>query len=520
MNLKIGLTDNKPGWQILLKQEGVSYEIIPCFDVVKYSDFSTLIVNGFNSLKHRDNILDYVKSGGVVLVDSEMSSELLNVNMKKFRIKYLIPEKSSSYSAVGLVDIYQNGLIPKDKDITSLDRGLKIKIKRIGKGIVLILPFNVNKAILDISTSRRKFYFKRKELPSERVSKISKSEIRRIVRISLEYLHHIQGLPFVQLWYYPKGNKNIFAFRVDTDFCKQKDTMALYKVCKKNEIPGSWFVETKTSIQWLADFKKMQNQEVGLHCYRHRVFKDYDNNRKNLEKGQKILEEYKIKPIGFVSPYGEWNYNLGNVIEDMGFKYSSEFSLDYDDLPFYPSRYISGGDRFSKVLQIPIHPISIGRLKRSHFTDEEMWQYYKNVIIQKIKLCEPIIFYHHPSHKKFDIFDKIFRFINEHHIKKLNFTEFYYWWEKRNEVKFNAILENEKIIIESNNFYSDFWLRISSAKFGNSMTQISPEIDLRNLEWHKKDEIASLPKDINRIRQFSWRDFLYDLEFVRGKLHQ
>ncbi|MEA3475743.1 MAG: polysaccharide deacetylase family protein [Candidatus Cloacimonadota bacterium] len=516
MNLRIGLTASKPGWQILLKQEGVSYEIISCFSDIKYSDLSALIANGFNSLKQRDNILGYVKSGGAVLVDSEMSSELLNVNMKKFRIKFLIPEKNSIYSAVGLVDIYQNGFIPKDGDITSLDNGLKIKIKEIGKGIVLILPFNVNKAILDISTSRRKFCFKRKELPSERVSKISKGEIRRIVRISLEYLHHIQGLPFVQLWYYPKGNKNIFSFRVDTDFCKQKDTKALYKICKKNEIPGSWFVETKTSMQWLADFKNMQNQEIGLHCYRHRVFKDYDNNRKNLEKGQKILEKYGIKPIGFVSPYGEWNYNLGKAIEDANFQYSSEFSLSYDDLPFFP--YIE--NRFSKVLQIPIHPISIGRLRRAHCTDEEMWQYYKNVIVQKIKLCEPIIFYHHPSHKKFDIFDRIFKFINEHSIKKFDFAGLYNWWKKRNKVKFNAILENEKIVIESNNFSNDFWLRISSAKFGNSITQISPEIDLRNLEWHKKDEIISLPQDINHIRRFSWRDFLYDLEFIRGKLHQ
>ncbi|MBC8526674.1 MAG: polysaccharide deacetylase family protein [Candidatus Cloacimonetes bacterium] len=516
MNLRIGLTDNKPGWQILLKQEGISYEIIPCFSNIKYSDLSALVVNGFNSLKQRDNILDYVKSGGAVLVDAEMSSELLNVNMKKFRIKYLIPEKNSIYSEVGLVDIYQNGLIPKDGDISSLDNGLKIKIKEIGKGIVLILPFNVNKAILDFSTSCRRFYFKRKELPSERVSKISKGEIRKIVRISLEYLHHIQGLPFVQLWYYPKGNKNIFAFRVDTDFSKQKDTKALYKICKKNEIPGSWFVETKTSMQWLTDFKKMQNQEIGLHCYRHRVFKDYNSNRRNLEKGIKILNKYDIKPVGFVSPYGEWNYNLGKAIGNANFQYSSEFSLDYDDLPFYP--YLK--NRFSKVLQIPIHPISIGRLRRSHFTDEEMMQYYINIIIRKIKLNEPIIFYHHPSHKKFDIFDSIFKFINEHSIKKFDFARLSSWWVKRNEVKFNAILEDEKVIIGSNNFSSDFWLRISSAKYGNSITQIRPEINLRNLEWHKKGEIISLHKDINHIRQFSWRNFLYDLESIQGKFKQ
>ena len=516
MNLNIVLTKEKPGWQIILGQEGIPTEIISNINEIKPNNVSALIVTGLDITHQKEVILNYIRAGGAVLVDSEMSLKLLNVKMSECRIRYLVPEKNSIYSAVGLVDIYQNGLIPKDKDITSLDSGLKIKIKRIGKGIVLILPFNVNKAILDISTSRRKFYFKRKELPSERIAKISKGEIRRIVRISLEYLHHIQGLPFVQLWYYPKGNRNIFAFRVDTDFCSKKDVLELYKICEKNEIPGSWFVETKTSENWIPNFANHKSQEIGLHCYRHRVFKDYDNNRKNLEKGQKILEKYGINPIGFVSPYGEWNYNLGNVIEDLGFKYSSEFSLDYDNMPFYP--YL--GDRFSEVLQIPIHPISIGRLRRAHFTDKEMWQYYKNVIVQKIKLCEPIIFYHHPSHKKFDIFDRIFKFINEHSIKKIDFDGLSNWWKKRNEVKFNPIFNNDKLIIKSHNYSNEVYLRISSAKFGSSITQIKPEINLRSLEWHKKGEIASLPKDINRIRRFIWRDFLYDLESIQGKLKQ
>ncbi|MCK4338866.1 MAG: polysaccharide deacetylase family protein [Candidatus Cloacimonetes bacterium] len=516
MNLTIGLTENKPGWEIILTQEGISYEIIPCFSDIKSSDFSALVVSGFSSLKQCSNILNYVNSGGSVLVDSEMSLKLLNVDMKKYKIKYLIPKKNSIYSEVGLVDIYQNGLVPKDKDITNLDNGLKIKIKEIGKGIVLILPFNVNKLILNVSNSRKKFYFKRRELPSERVSKISKGEIRKIIRISLEYLHHFRGLPFVQLWYYPGGNNSIFAFRTDTDFCKRKDAIALYKVCKKNEIPGNWFVETKTSMEWLADFKKMQNQEIGLHCYRHRVFKDYNNNRKNLEKGLKNLGKYGIKPVGFVYPYGEWNYNIGNVIEDLGFKYSSEFSLSYDDLPFYP--YFK--KRFSKVLQIPIHPISIGRLQRSHFSDKEICQYYKNIIVQKINLNEPIILYHHPSHKKFDIFDSIFKFINEHHIKKINFSEFYYWWKKRYEVKFNPVFNNDRLIIQSNNYSNDLYLRISTAKFGSSIIQIKHEMNLNNLEWNRKRKVISLSKDIERIRWFSWKDILYNLESMRGKLGQ
>ena len=516
MNLKIGLTDRKPGWEIILNQEGVSYEIIPCFNEIKSSDFSALIVSGFNSLKQHNNILDYINSGGAVLVDSEISLKLLNINMKKCKFKYLIPKRNSIYSEVGLVDIYQNGLIPTGKDIINLDNGLNIKLKKVGKGIILILPFNVNKLLSDVSNLRKKFYFKRIELPSERVSKISKSEIRKIVRISLEYLHHFRDLPFVQLWYYPNGQKNIFAFRVDTDFCERKNVIDLYKICKKNNISGSWFIETKSSERWISDFINMKNQEIGLHCYRHIVFKNSYDNHNNFNRGLEILRQNKINPLGFVSPYGEWNYSLGNSIEYLGFKYSSEFSLSYDDLPFYPLMQ----NRFSKVMQIPIHPISIGRMLRSHFTNEEMWQYYRNIIDKKIKLNEPIILYHHPSHKIFDIFDRIFKFINEHHIKVLNFSDLYHWWKKKNEVTFTAILEDEKIIIKSNNFSNDLWLKVSSSKQGTSKIQINPEINLKKLKWDRKSELPSNPKDIMRIRKFSLRDILYDLENIRGKFYQ
>ena len=48
---------------------------------------------------------------------------------------------------------------------------------------------------------------------------------------------------------------------------------------------------------------------------------------------------------------------------------------DYDNLPCSIIK-----DRFSNVMQIPIHPISIGRLNRSHYSSNEMIEYYSNVL--------------------------------------------------------------------------------------------------------------------------------------------
>ncbi len=527
MNLKIGLTEKKPGWQIVLGQEGIPTEIISCSNEVKPDDVSALIVGKFDNLQQKENILKYVRSGGAVLVDSTMSSELLNIRTKRQKIRYLTPDRSSTYSEVGFVNLDLNGELPQSKDMIPIDNGLKICIIRIGKGIVLILPFDVNEAILDHTSVRRKFYFKRKELPSERVARVSKGEIRKIVRVSLEYLHHFRKIPFIQLWYYPNGQRNMFAFRVDVDFCNKNDVEALYKTCKNNNIPASWFIETKSSEEWIQYFKKMKNQEIGLHCYRHRIFNDYQTNRDNIEKGMKILEKSGINPVGFVSPYGEWNDNLGKALVDLGFQYSSEFCLDYDDLPFYPYfQYIgevSRENRFSNVMQIPIHPISIGRLRRSHFTDEEMWDYYKGLILQKMKLNEPIIIYHHPSHIPIywdDFFDKLFRFINDRFIWKPNLSEFHSWWQKRYRIKFSAEIQGDKIKIDNNIYSDDIWLRISSARYGISITKLKSEIYLKNLEWQSEKERITLPNDIVRIRRFSWRDLLYDYENLRGKLRQ
>ena len=62
------------------------------------------------------------------------------------------------------------------------------------------------------------------------------------------------------------------------------------------------------------------------------------------------------EPVGFAAPHGRWNAGLDAVLDELGYLYSSDFQLGYDDLPFFPWRE----DRFSSVLQVPIHPICEG----------------------------------------------------------------------------------------------------------------------------------------------------------------
>ena len=509
ISLKVGIFPNNPGWEIILNQEGIPYEIVSGKSDLTPENFAVIIQSNKIPNKQKERIESYLENEGSILFDAKCYADFFRIKSKSKKADFLIPDETSIFSDSGLVDIYSKIYLLKSDNLELLDQDLQIQQNKAGKGNILVLPFDVNNLMLDTNSNRRKFYFQRKELPSEIVAKIAKSPIRRIVKTSLEYLFHLKDLPFVQIWYYPNGYKNVFVFRIDTDFCSKEEAKELYKICEKNQIKATWFVDTNS--QKLDTYIKMNNQEVALHCARHRVFEDYQQNYDNLTKGKNVLEKAKFSPTGFASPFGEWNPKLGKAIEDLDFKYSSEFALNYDDFPYYP--FFAG--KKSDVLQIPIHPISLGRLRRSHFSDDEMLNYYFNVINEKLQSNEPIIFYHHPHQKRFEIFDEIFRVINKHKIWKPNFSEFSNWWKKRNNVKPDFTLKDDKLISNLKNSDEKIYLKIST-KEGFSIQKSKKEIELKKLNWEQKERMK-LPKDIWRIRKKHWRDILYDYESKRGK---
>ena len=126
----------------------------------------------------------------------------------------------------------------------------------------------------------------------------------------------------------------------------------------------------------LNNYALFDKQEMAIHCDKHYIYDNTEDNYYNILKADKKLKKCEINATGFAAPFGEWNSSLDKTLQKLELEYSSEFALDYDDLPFYP--YYN--NEFSKVLQIPIHPISLGRLRRSHFNENEMLQYYINLI--------------------------------------------------------------------------------------------------------------------------------------------
>ena len=161
----------------------------------------------------------------------------------------------------------------------------------------------------------------------------------------------------------------------------------------------------------------------------------------NYKKGLEVLNNASIYPKGVAAPFGEWNDLFNKVIEKLGFEYSSEFSYSYDGFPQF------AGD----ILQVPVHPISFGRLSREGYTDEEMYDYFINVINQKIALCEPVIIYTHPKEERLEILKKIFDYINQQELPKYTFKEYSDWWRKKIKTKSNLSFINNELKIETEN---------------------------------------------------------------------
>jgi hypothetical protein len=88
---------------------------------------------------------------------------------------------------------------------------------------------------------------------------------------------------------------------------------------------------------------------------------------------------------------GRYNANLMRALENLGYRYSSDFSFDYLNFPHYPKL----GKRFSKVLQIPILPICPELLLMNNFTTKEIVEYYDEAITGLKKTNIPIIIYSH-----------------------------------------------------------------------------------------------------------------------------
>ena len=88
MNLRIGIDNCKPGWEIILKQIGLSFVQFTLSGKISPDDFSIIIITELHTSKENKVINNFLNAGGAVLYcDAAISNIASYKTKKKFNVQ-------------------------------------------------------------------------------------------------------------------------------------------------------------------------------------------------------------------------------------------------------------------------------------------------------------------------------------------------------------------------------------------------------------------------------------------------
>lgn len=492
MEQSIGIIKGNPGWITILKQEGLSYRKFEA------GDNPPLLI--IDKIIKPSEILEYIIQGGYVITDTKSMGKLLDEHARREKINYIVPDESPFFRNCDIVDINSGGYIFDKEGFGKINNRLPAIFEfPFKKGYCIALPFDVSSVITDYSSRMKYFYSSRGKFPTESVSSVSKGEVRKLVVNAIRYLFKKQGLHYIHKWYYPGRNRSAFLFRVDTDKSKMAEISRVNEIAENYGFTFTFFIDVESLGSEVKELKNFKNQEIGVHCYEHKVFGDMDKNRENFLKAKKLLLDAGFEVNGISVPYGMWNKKLGTVIEKLGFNYSSEFSFSYDDLPSYPS----GGKGFMDTLQISIHPVSAGSHLYVKNSIDNIKQYFDELIEEKYKRCEPLFLYahsqvisEHPS-----IFNNMLeKFKEKDNVWSGTYLDFYRWWKERESIESKVCIDKGKLKIEYNGNNHRLFFRVISPDGREAFASGSKKMDIDKLHFTDMKRVEPFNKDRLRVK--------------------
>jgi hypothetical protein len=505
MHLKIGILGEQDGWKLLLQQIGIPHVVVT--NTLLPDEFSAAVVSDDINDRESEMLRQYLTLGGAVLCSAKVYARIRQTTVQSMNVDYLYPTNDSPFRSVGVIDVYaQCQLAWNANDLKTNRGGLGAHVGTGSKDLVIALPFDPASLVFDRRTAIKSFYSPGRRLPFETVSLVSKGEIRELVSCCLEFLHHRRGLPYVHIWHFPNGARSIFCFRIDTDYGTDEQMEELSSTIHRNGISATWFVDAKSQEKSMKFFKEMHKQEIGVHCYEHQTYPDYERNIQNIRKAQAVLHHAKLEAKGFAAPFGTWNEELGRAIVECGFEYSSEFSYDYDDVPV-----ISRLEHGEGALQVPIHPICIGSLKRHGYNDARMMRYFGSVIQRRLATREPMIFYHHPRDGHHTVLDWLFQEMRQNRVPVKTMNEYARWWKMRTASIPEFRYTKGNVHLRGVQRDRSLYVRITQPNGTEAIIPTSKQIVLEAIHWGSKPAPWVMPDEYLRERRLNYR-----VQLVRG----
>jgi hypothetical protein len=273
----------------------------------------------------------------------------------------------------------------------------------------------------------------------ERVARFPKGAIRRRLVGKLRAAVTSAGGLWARLAPFPFPYRSAFNFRADLDEPQVEDYDRFARARRKLADCCTHFVSTAAYYGVPAVLDDLLRFDTQSHGHYHVVYRDPVANRRNLVRAHELLMDAGFEPVGFAAPHGRWNPGIDGVLEDLGYAYSSDFQLGYDDLPFFPWR----GGRFSKVLQVPIHPVCEGLFfEAGAVGGRPVVEYLRGVVRAKVAAGEPAFVYGHPERRLGrhpEVLAALEAVISgEPLLWRVTLTEFALWWRWRSERRWSV----------------------------------------------------------------------------------
>jgi hypothetical protein len=300
-------------------------------------------------------------------------------------------------------------------------------------------PFDPFAALIDNQAARASWTVGFRKL-TERVSRHAKAHIRRRLIDRLRQAVTAAGGVWMRLAPFPYPYSSAFSFRADLDEPLADDYFRFAAARAPLADCCTHFVSTAAYAQHPSVLRDLKDHDAQSHGHFHHVYRDPAANRLNLERAHRILGSFGLQPTGFAAPHGRWSIGLDDALEDFGYLYASEFQLGYDDFPFYPWK----GGRFSRILQIPVHPVCEGLFLEAGIPDgQAIGEYLAGVVADRLAAGELAIAYGHPERRLGrmpEVLSAIARTVESNSLVwRVTFAELARWWRWRAERKWLVV---------------------------------------------------------------------------------
>jgi hypothetical protein len=333
----------------------------------------------------------------------------------------------------------------------------------------------------------------------ERVSRYPKAWIRRRLVARLREAVTRAGGLWIRLASFPYPYRSAVSLRADLDETVPEDYHRFAAARKPLEDCCTHFVSTQAYAHHPSVLRDLRDCDTQSHGHFHHVYREPEANRCNLERAHRILRSFGFEPCGFAGPHGRWSPGLDDALEDLGYLYSSDFQLGYDDLPFYPWK----GDRFSRILQIPVHPVCEGLFLEAGIADPRViGETLGRVIAARLDAGELAVAYGHPE-RRLGRMPEVLRILaqvvtSRPLVWRATFSELARWWRWRAERRWLVIpREGQRLDIQFDEWDGEypFALEIHRGDFQCALPVTGPRmsLSLAGLVYQRSSGTAPIP---------------------------